>query len=206
MSAESSGNTATEQREVVWCQACGIPHKAGAVYCSFCSQPLVPLDEHPATALTTALPLAATTPAPAADEAPDETAAAAPPTDEDPEKQTGALARAIAAHAAEGRAPRQMPAVRWPMPRRPIALSEEEIEAKAAAIVALARAEEAAGIDATPRPRAPGDDLLNEEGLSPEVGFIPPLRERDKLWLIVGLFGCAILILAAVALVRVLAG
>ena len=74
-----------------------------------------------------------------------------------------------------------------------------------AAIVALARAEERAGLDATSRPAPPGSDLLQEEGLSPEIGFIPPLRERDQLWLLGGLFGCALLILAAVALVRVLA-
>ena len=196
MSAESSVAAAAGRREVVWCQACGIPHEAGTVYCNFCSQPLIVIDDHPAAPTADAPPLAASPEA--AEAQPDAPGEAT-------DGQTGALARAIAARAAQGRVARPMPAIRWPMPRRAVVLSEEEIEAKAAAIVALARAEERAGLDATSRPAPPGSDLLQEEGLSPEIGFIPPLRERDQLWLLGGLFGCALLILAAVALVRVLA-
>jgi hypothetical protein len=174
-----------EQDELVWCRACGIPHDAGTVYCSFCNQPMVPVDPNAEPAGGDDAPLATASP---------------------DDSQTGVLARAIAARSAQGRGPRQRPGGRWKLSRRPAPLTDDEIEARAAAIVALARAEEAAGLD---RPQPTDSDKpspLDEAETFAALDFLPPLRERDQLWLVAGLFCCALLILFAIGFVRFLAG
>ena len=179
-----SSGASLEQVELVWCRACGIPHDAGTVYCSCCNQPMVPVD-------------AADLPDP------DDSL---PPADTTGDDRTGVRARAIAARAAQGWSPRQRPVARWPLARRPAPLTDEEIEEKAAAIVALARAEEAAGLD---RPPTTDDDksaLLDEAEAFAQLDFLPPLRERDRLWLVAGLFCCALLIIFAIGFVRFFAG
>ena len=174
-----------EQDELVWCRACGIPHDAGTVYCSFCSQPMVAVgaDAQPADG--------------------DDALLSQDTTDN---AQTGALARAIATRAAQGRSSRQRPGMRWPIARRPAPLTDDEIEAKAAAIVALARAEEAA--EATrPKTTVPeGSSILDKAEPLGQLDLLPPMRERDQLWLLAGLFCCAFLILFAIGFVRFFAG
>lgn len=174
-----------EQDELVWCRACGIPHDAGTVYCSFCRQPLVPVGT---------------------DEQPTGDGGAPDATDATGDSRTGDLARAIAARAGQGRSPRGRPGMRWPVARRSAPLTDDEIEVKAAAIVALARAEEAVEA-AHPKSGSPeGSSILDEAEPLGQLELLPAMRERDQLWLVAGLFCCAFLIIFAIGFVRFLAG
>jgi hypothetical protein len=166
-----------EQDEVVWCSACGIPHPAGTSYCSHCNRPLAERN--------------------AGD---DETGDAA----DAPDAQTGALARAVADRAAAQRPPRQRSAVPWAVPRRPQSLTDDEIEARAAAIVAQARQEEAQG--ATEALFPDGAAAMSDAQHIGQLDFLPPLRQRDREWLFAGLFCCVILIVGAIVMVRFFAG
>jgi hypothetical protein len=98
------------------------------------------------------------------------------------------------------RPPRQRRAGPWALPRRPQALTDEEIEARAAAIVARAHQEEA---DGATEPLFPAvAPSMSDAELMSQLDFLPPLRQRDREWLLAGLFCCIILILGAVAMVR----
>jgi hypothetical protein len=171
-----SGMTAgvsLEQDGVVWCPSCGIPHEAGATHCSFCKQPLAEGIEGEAESA--------------------ESLSAASDTD------TGVLARAIADRVATQRSPRTRSAGPWALPRRPQPLTEDEIEARAAAIVAQARNDEASGA-AVPL-FTDGYSTLSDDELL-ELDFLPPLRQRDREWLLAGAVCCVILILGAVVIAR----
>ena len=99
-------------------------------------------------------------------------------------------------------------------------MDDAAIEAAAAAIVARAMAEEAAtgspspgaGSPAPPfspaGESAPGGTAWPAAALSPrhEVPVPPGLPDKDRAWLIAGLILCALLIVFAVALSRLLAG
>jgi hypothetical protein len=126
----------------------------------------------------------------------DETAGA----DDAPDTQTGALARAIADRAAAQRPSRQRRAGPWAMPRRVAPLTDDEIDARAAAIVAQARQEEAEG--ATEALFPPGSESMSDAELISQLDFLPPLRQRDREWLLAGLFCCIILIIGAIVIVR----
>jgi hypothetical protein len=163
-----------EQDEVVWCAACGIPHDAGATHCSFCSRPL---KENTASG----------------DGISDEA-------DDALDAQTGALARAIADRAAAQRPSRPRRAAPWALPRRVAPLTDDEIDARAAAIVAQARQEEDEGATEALFPAGAGS-MSDAEQVS-QLDFLPPLRQRDREWLLAGLFCCIILIVGAIVIVR----
>jgi hypothetical protein len=169
-----ASSVSLEQDEVVWCAACGIPHDAGATHCSFCSRPL---KENTASG--------------------DDISADA---DDAPDTQTGALARALADRAATQRPARQRRAGPWALPRRVAPLTDDEIDARAAAIVAQARQEEDEG--ATEALFPPEAGSMSDAELISQLDFLPPLRRRDREWLLAGLFCCIILIVGAVVIVR----
>jgi hypothetical protein len=163
-----------EADEVVWCPSCGIPHEAGATHCSFCHPPLAQGavgDELDFEGMTEA-----------------------------EEARTGALGRAIAGRVATQRPPRGRRASPWALPKRLQPLSEDEIEARAAAIVAQASKEEASGA-AVPL-FTDGSGPVSEDELLRQLDFLPPLRQRDRDWLLAGIFCCVILILGAVVIAR----
>jgi hypothetical protein len=163
-----------EQDSVIWCPSCGIPHEVTATHCSLCHQPLVDIQA-------------------GSDGPNDDTAAEAPGT------QTATLGRTLAAQVVTQRPPRQRRAAPWPVQRPRQALTDDEIEARAAMIVALARKEEAVGV--TVSPDADGLKSVTDDELL-ELDFLPPLRQRDREWLLAGLICCVLLIMGAVAIVR----
>jgi hypothetical protein len=166
-----STGASVEQDGVVWCPSCGIPHAVEATHCSLCSRPLAESDEDEADA----------TPA-------------------EQEARTSALARAIAERAATQRSPRQRRAGPWTVPGLRKPLTDDEIEARAAAIVAQARKEED---DGTAVPLfTDGSRPLSDEEMLSQLEFLPPLRQRDREWLLAGLLCCVFLIIGAVAIVR----
>jgi hypothetical protein len=161
------------QDGVVWCPVCGIPHGVEATHCSVCRRRLVGSDEGDG----------------------DEAAVDAS------DAQTGALGRAIAARVATQGSPRGGRAAPWRLPRLRQPLSDEEIDARAAAIVAQARKEEASGAVAS----LADDGLLppgSGEPLIADLDFLPPLRQRDREWLLAGIVCCVILIVGAVVIAR----
>jgi len=162
-----------EQGGVIWCRSCGIPHDAEATHCSFCSQPLA--EDIESDGVNAAAGTEAT------------------------DAGTGALGRALADRVAAQRPPRKRSAGPWSLPGLRQPLSDDEIDARAAAIVAQARKEEASGEAKPLFVTGPGvvsdDDLL-------ELEFLPPLRQRDREWLLAGLICCVLLIMGAVAIVR----
>jgi hypothetical protein len=169
-----ASSVSLEQDEVAWCAACGIPHDAGATHCSFCSRPL---KENTASG----------------DDNFDEA-------DDAPDSQTGALARALADRAATQRPSRQRRAGLLALPRRVAPLTDDEIDARAAAIVAQAQQKEDEGETEALFPADAGS--MSDAELISQLDFLPPLRQRDREWLLAGLFCCAILIIGAVIIVR----
>lgn len=169
-----TASVSPEQDEVLWCAACGIPHEASATHCNFCNRPLIEQAQGDDDATGEAIDAS--------------------------DAQTGALARAIADRAAAQRAPRQPRVGPWALPRRPQPLSDDEIDAQAAAIVAQARKEESDGETENLFPA--GSSSLSDAELISQLDFLPPLRRRDREWLLAGLFCCVILIIGAVIIVR----
>jgi hypothetical protein len=163
-----------EQDGVVWCPSCGIPHGVEATHCSLCSRPLAESEQDEADA----------TPA---------------------EAGTRALARAIAERAATQRSPRQHRAGPWALPGLRKPLTDDEIEARAAAIVAQARKEEddgtAVSLFTDGSRKLSDEEMLSQLEFLP-LEFLPPLRQRDREWLLAGLLCCVFLIIGAVAIVR----
>lgn len=186
-----AAGTSAERDTVIWCAACGVPYAPGTPYCGACRQPLdlgagadppVLSAPHPGSAAAAlAAALRAEYVGPEVPLASEDVAVR-------PVRPRGVLGRRIA--------------------RRPRPLTEGEIEALAAAIVAQARAEELSGADASPRPGAPvaAPNPAREASSLAALEFLPPLRERDRQWLAAGLVCCVVLIICAALFVRFLAG
>ena len=190
------GGIPAGQDTVIWCAACGIPHASGTAYCSACRQPLdasvgddiVPPPVRDAASrsnVVAALVLRGPQDLTDRPGASPEESSGAEEAARRPVRQGGALGRRIA--------------------RRPRPLTEDEIEARAAAIVAQARSEELAGADAPPPLAPPTDPAFAADPLA-YLEFLPPLRDRDRQWLVAGLVCCAALVLFTVFFVRYLAG
>ena len=80
-------------------------------------------------------------------------------------------------------------------------MSDDEVDAAAAAIVARAKAEEL-GSDVAPVPRE-ALDLLHDYLPDPVVQQgLQERRERDRLWLIIGVVCCVLLLLFALVISR----
>ena len=203
-----------EDRDVVWCPRCGIPHPTTATYCSHCGQQLREEGEVAGAVQPTSVePTVATgelvTPTETPPLAPGEPAAEGGPPDwlvspaPEPPAQKPAAARMMR------------------LPRRPEPTSDAEIEAQAAAIVAQARAldqarERSPAVEqpqppATPRPETAADADGEWPVIAPAPSASPPslfaaMPERERIWLIAGIVLCALLVLFAIALARNLAG
>ena len=207
-----------EDQGVVWCMQCGIPHAAGAIYCSYCGQSLGdvagaatdtapadgPLDAltvapAPGMAAVTSAEPAAPLGEPAADAEPPPWVVPAPP-------ETPAARRDRAARTTR-------------LPRRTAPASDAEIEAAAAAIVAQAKALDEArarpgGTDTTRAPEtlaAPHPELAGDWPVTRRAPSAPPpslfaaMPERERIWLIAGIVLCVVLVLFAIAFARNLA-
>ena len=185
MQARSGDAAAATEGVAIWCNTCGIPYAPTMTHCSHCGAPLA--DDTTTgvggVALAPAVqarPVAAPTdevvPAPVVAATPQLTFPAAPPVTTPP----GLLGRIR---------PRQQP------------MSDDEVDAAAAAIIAQARAEEL-GSDVAPVPRE-ALDLLQDFLPDPVVQQkLQERRERDRVWLIAGVVCCVLLMLFALAISR----
>ena len=167
----------------VWCNTCGIPYAPTTTHCSHCGAPLAG-DTPDAVGGAAPVPAAPALPLATADESPTSVVAAAPqlPLPSVPPVNTppGLLGRIRSG--------------------KPV-MSDDEVDAAAAAIIAQARAEELGG-DVAPVPRE-ALDLLQDYLPDPVVQqALQERRERDRLWLIAGVVCCVLLMLFALAISR----
>ena len=212
-------STRDEAQDVLWCTQCGIPHAAGATYCSHCGQPL----GGAAVAATDTTPAAGSPDASTAAPVPGTAAVGhvgpAEPLGE-PAADTEPLAQLVPAASAEPAKRRDRAARATRLPRRTTPASDAEIEATAAAIVARAKAldearERSEGANTTQVPETlaaphpePADDwpVARQAISSPPPSLFAAMPERDRIWLIAGIVLCVVLILFAVFFARNLAG
>jgi hypothetical protein len=175
--------TTKEGSTAVWCQACGIPYASDTTYCANCAAPLADTTE--ASVSDAEIPLVS--PRVLDDESLVDADDAVPGFDLDavyPTPPTTVLGR---------------------LRKRPRPLSEDEVEAAAAAIIARAREEVANGADDTePRDAL---DLLPDLLPDPVVErSLQERQERDRAWIIAGIVCSVLLIICALAFSRYLAG
>jgi hypothetical protein len=184
MQARSGDVAAATEGAAIWCNTCGIPYAPTMTHCSHCGAPLAGDTTTAAgvvapVAAAPALPVARPTdaaPAPVVTAAPQVTLPAALPANTPP----GLLGR---------------------IRTRQQSMSDDEVDAAAAAIIAQARAEEL-GSDVAPVPRE-ALDLLQDFLPDPVVQqTLRDRRERDRLWLIAGVVCCVLLLLFALAISR----
>jgi hypothetical protein len=179
---QTQPRTTDEGSSVIWCQQCGIPYAAGTAYCSDCGKEL-------AGAMDT-VPLKVEV-------------ASAPPVMPDTESSAddGDSAPEFDLDAIYPSAPTSlMGRIR----QRPRPLSEDEVEAAAAMIVARAQDASASVADEAPR-----DVLTLLPDLLPDPVVAAALqrrREQDRKWIIAGIVCSIILIVIALVLSRTIAG
>lgn len=199
----------SKAQAAVWCGKCGIPYAADTVYCANCGAELAPLDAV-AAALTSepARSTRPTTPDPVFVAAPCEPTISATMTSGAVPPLAGHLQEQPPGQVAGSPAP-AMPTLdeAFPNPPRGLlgrvrqrqqAMSDVEVDAAAAAIIAQARVAE---VDAG----APRDALTFLAQLGPDPVVEAALRrrrDRDRAWLIGGIVCCVLLILFALAVSR----
>ena len=200
MTAGDEGATRTSA--AIWCGSCGIPYAAETVYCANCGAPLAALAD-------VALLVTSEPPAPPQDPLARQGTAADSQPVAPPLPDVGApLAASV---------PITPPGVRtldaaFPAPPRGLlervrprqqALSDDEIDAAAAAIIAQARHTERLDRATGAAPEAFA--LLT--GLAPDPVLEEALRQRrdrDRAWLIGGIVCCVLLIVVALIVSRTL--
>lgn len=172
---------------VIWCGKCGIPYASTLTHCSLCGAPLA--DERDPFAIAPGVSRAAVQTTPASD--PEAAAAAAvieeslPPMPTLPPTASGGLIGRVR--------------------QRQSTMSEDEVDAAAAAIIARARAEEQL-VAANPAAR---EALELSPAYLPDPKLAAALqlrRERDRLWLIAGFVCCVVLIIVALVIGRYTSG
>lgn len=184
MQARSGDTAATTESAAVWCNACGIPYASTMTHCSHCGAPLAddPSSVVGGVVIAPAVPVRSV--ASAAPESLEPVVGAAPqltfPAALPATTPSGLLGRIR---------PRQQP------------MSDDEVDAAAAAIIAQARVEEL-GSNAAPVPPE-ALDLLQDFLPDPVVQqALRERRERDRLWLIAGVVCCVMLLIFALAISR----
>jgi hypothetical protein len=213
MMTASDDGAITKAPTAIWCGTCGIPYATDTVYCANCGAELAPLDIF-ADALTTPL----TAPA-------DQSALLAPPkaaNDElSPPLNMALESASPLAVRLQGRQAAPVNDLAVPVPplasrtldevfpspprglidrvrQRSHAMSEDEIDAAAAAIIAQARHAET---DAD----SPRDALALLADFAPDPvvkAALEQRRNRDRVWLIGGIICCVLLILFALVVSR----
>lgn len=183
MQARLRDVAAATEGAAVWCSTCGIPYAPTTTHCSHCGAPLAG-DTPDAVGGAAPVLAAPARLASAADESPTSVVAAAPqlPLPSVPPVNTppGLLGRIRSG--------------------KPV-MSDDEVDAAAAAIIAQARAEQLGG-DVAPVPRE-ALDLLQDYLPDPVVQqALQERRERDRFWLIAGVVCCVLLMLFALAISR----
>ncbi len=208
--------TTTQAQAAVWCGTCGIPYAAETVYCANCGAPLAALaDELGVVSLVSTTPGALMAPAVSRTAAPDDLSPAALAAPDQDAPLVALAQERLSDGAGAGPLSVAPPGVHtldeaFPHPPRGLldrvrqrqrAMSEDEIDAAAAAIIAQARhADRLAAATGTPR-----DALAPLADLAPDPVVREALqgrRDRDRAWLIGGLVCCVLLILFALVISR----
>jgi hypothetical protein len=170
------------EQTVIWCGKCGIPYAATMTHCSLCGAPLADPSD-PFAAAPQVVPSAAATSRTESQSMiePETFVPVLPPLQSATVAPSAGLLGRIR--------------------QRPQGMSDDEVDAAAAAIIARARAEE----------RLAGDDSLAPmtaellPSLLPDPATEAALlqrRQRDRVWLIAGFVCCVILIVVALAISR----
>jgi hypothetical protein len=180
---QAQSRTTDTGNAIIWCQPCGIPYAAGTPFCSNCGKELA--------ANTDATPLKAQD-------------LSAPPVllDEESSVDDRDASAEIDLDAIYPAAP---PSLMGRIRKRPRPLSEDEVEAAAAMIIARAQEASANGADE----ESPGDALALLPDLLPDPVVEAALlqrREQDRKWIIAGIVCSIILIIIALAFSRLIAG
>lgn len=212
------GGATTGTRTAVWCGTCGIPYAADTVYCANCGAELAALDVA-AAPLTPQPPVADDLAAPTAPQG-EAIGGSSPVTTAAPDVASPLAARVRERQpdSAEAVVPPVAPLAcrtldeAFPNPPRGLidrvrqrqhAMSEDEIDAAAAAIIAQAR--QADRRDPATGAEGPRDARALLAALAPDPAMEEALqrrRERDRAWLIGGIVCCILLILFALAISR----
>lgn len=187
MTAGGDGAT-TGTRAAVWCGTCGIPYAAETAYCAMCGAPLVAPDvEAGATRTALSAPDESGGSAAIRSATPGESQIAAPDVPEAAPQSPDPLPGGRTLDEAFPGPPRGLlDRVR----QRQRTLSEDEIDAAAAAIIAQARHAAALAPLVDPAPDPVVEDALQRR------------RDRDRAWLIGGILCCVLLILFALIVSR----
>lgn len=210
----ASGDGATVgARAAVWCVTCGIPYAADTVYCAHCGATLTELPAVPAAAIAGSFPVALAIVVEIGEHSVPEDGAPAPaatvPRAAEHEQRRSASAPlatpTTSAPTLDGAFPGPPRGLLDRVRQRQRAMSEDEVDA-AAAIIARARSadEPVSPVGAVV---APPDALVLLADLLPDPALADALqrqRERDRLWLIVGVACSVLLIVFALAVSRYL--
>lgn len=188
MQARSGDAAAATEGAAIWCNTCGIPYAPTMTHCSHCGAPL---------ADDTAAGIGGVAPAPVVQARP-----VVEPTDETiPAPVVAAAPQFIFPSAPPPTPSTTPPGLLGRIRPRQQPMSDDEVDAAAAAIIAQARAEEL-GSDVAPVPRE-ALDLLQDYLPDPVVQQkLQERRERDRVWLIAGVVCCVLLMLFALAISR----
>lgn len=199
----ANGDGTTKREEVaVWCGSCGIPYAAGTVYCTHCGATLI------ADAPLPAVPGLIITPAVSPTREDDVPALAAAPPEQIAVEQHMSIslgpAMPTTSNPPLGQAfPNAPRGLLDRVRQRQRAMSDDEVDAAAAAIIAQARS---AG-------ELVGGGAVSPDNLPPLTGFLPDFatdealqrrQERERFWLIAGIVCSVLLILFALAVSRYL--
>lgn len=208
----------TRTQAAVWCGTCGIPYAAETVYCANCGAELAalevaadPLTPQSSGADDLAAPTAPQGAAiggssPVTPAAPD---VASPLAARVQERQSGTVevvappVTPLAGRTLDEAFPNPPRGLIDRVRQRQQAMSEDEIDAAAAAIIAQAR--HADRLDSATEADGPRDALALLAALAPDPVVEEALqrrRERDRAWLIGGIVCCVLLILFALAISR----
>src|SRR3954447_26558245 len=190
---QAQSRTTDEGISVVWCQRCGIPYAAGTSYCTDCGNEL---------ATTAAVPRSGSAQPVIVDNASEVEATSAPLVVPDMESPADD-GDSVPGFDLDAIYPSEPPSLMGRIRKRPRPLSEDEVEAAAAVIIARAQEASANGAEEPPR-----DALAILPDLLPDPFVEAALqrrREQDRKWIIAGIVCSVILIIVALAFSRMLA-
>ena len=198
MAGANDGTTKTPA--AVWCGTCGIPYAADTVYCANCGAPLAALaDETGAVAALLPAPTVLTPPPAHIPQVPDAPLVQGRLSEGEVEEPSSTVPLGV--RTLDDAFPNPPRGLLDRVRQRQQTMSDDEIDAAAAAIIA--QAQHADRLDTATG--APRDALALLADRAPDPLMAEALRqrrERDRAWLIGGIVCCVLLIVVALIISR----